>query len=53
MHTRQLDMIMGNRARVNYYRSKIMSEIHDLVHSWEGGPGSAREERSLDRALMV
>lgn len=31
MHTRQLDMIMGNDSKVSYYRSKVNKDIHDMV----------------------
>ena len=31
LHTRQLDMIMDNPARVNYYRDKIRKDIQTLV----------------------
>ena len=31
MHARQLDMIMTNPARVNYYRTKIHKDINDVV----------------------
>ncbi|MBN2126255.1 MAG: pyruvate, water dikinase, partial [Deltaproteobacteria bacterium] len=51
MHTRQLDMIMGNSARVKYYHSKIMSEIHDLVHSGKDGSDPDGEGRSRNRVV--
>ncbi|MFH1672585.1 MAG: PEP/pyruvate-binding domain-containing protein [Pseudomonadota bacterium] len=31
IHTRQLDMIMANTARVNFYKDKILSDIRSLI----------------------
>lgn len=31
LHTRQLDMIMGNSARVNYYMNKLTTDIDGLL----------------------
>ncbi|NVM21873.1 MAG: pyruvate, water dikinase [Desulfobacterales bacterium] len=31
IHTRQLDMIMGNDAAINYYMNQIVSDIHSFV----------------------
>jgi pyruvate,water dikinase len=31
MHTRQLDMIMANKSKVNYYRSKVNKDIRDML----------------------
>ena len=31
MHTRQLDMIMANKSKVSYYRSKVIGDIRDMI----------------------
>ena len=31
LHTRQLDMIMSNRAKANYYRAKIIKDIDEVI----------------------
>jgi pyruvate,water dikinase len=31
IHTRQLDMIMANQSRVNYYMNKMLNEIYSFV----------------------
>ncbi len=31
LHTRQLDMIMGNPARVQYYKNKLTSDIDRML----------------------
>ena len=33
IHTRQLDMIMANSSRVEYYKSKINGDLQTLIHS--------------------
>jgi pyruvate,water dikinase len=31
LHTRQLDMIMENEAKVAYYRNKLLADIHTII----------------------
>jgi pyruvate,water dikinase len=37
IHTRQLDMIMTNEARVNYYRAKIRRQIAEMMRKAPDG----------------
>lgn len=40
LHTRQLDMIMGNEAKVAYYRNKLLADIHRLMGPVPESPAS-------------
>ena len=37
LHTRQLDMIMGNPARVKYYKNKLTGDIDRILSGAAGG----------------
>jgi pyruvate,water dikinase len=47
IHTRQIDMVMGDSGMVEHYRRKIMTELNEIVLPQQIGPAGGGPAQSL------